>query len=69
MDVASVLATFPPDLREEILLTDESVLASLPPALLAEAQALRERSMRAVRMPVRPPPMQAPVAAEIRCVK
>ncbi len=67
MDVASILATFPPDVREEILLTDESVLAALPPALLAEAQALRERSMRAMRgMPARPPTMQVPVAAEIR---
>lgn len=37
--MASVLITFPPDVREEVLLTaDEDLLASLPPALLAEAQ-------------------------------
>jgi len=47
MDMATVLATFPPDLREEVLLTsDEALLASLPPALMAEAQSLRERAMR-----------------------
>ncbi len=47
MDLATLLATFPPDVREDVLLnSEEAVLASLPPALLAEAQALRERSMR-----------------------
>eukprot|EP00959_Pyramimonas_sp_CCMP1952_P036458 763240-Pyramimonas_sp.AAC.1 len=40
MDSASIIATFPPDLREEVLLnSDESLLAALPPDLLAEAQA------------------------------
>ncbi|KAJ7557451.1 hypothetical protein O6H91_05G127400 [Diphasiastrum complanatum] len=44
MDSASILATFPAELREEVLLTSsEAVLAALPPALLAEAQLLRER--------------------------
>ncbi len=38
-DLATTLAGFPPDVREEVLLTaDESVLSRLPPALLAEAQ-------------------------------
>ena len=47
MDLATLLATFPQDVREDVLLhSEEAVLASLPPALLAEAQALRERSMR-----------------------
>ena len=40
-DMATTLATFPPDVREEVLLTaDESLLAQLPPQLLAEAQVL-----------------------------
>ncbi|KAJ7561891.1 hypothetical protein O6H91_03G045900 [Diphasiastrum complanatum] len=46
MDSASILATFPAELREEVLLTSsEAVLAALPPALLAEAQLLRERAV------------------------
>ncbi|XP_024379829.1 E3 ubiquitin-protein ligase UPL1 isoform X3 [Physcomitrium patens] len=46
MDSASIIATFPAELREEVLLTSsEAVLAALPPALLAEAQLLRERAM------------------------
>eukprot|EP00884_Botryococcus_braunii_P008498 jgi/Botrbrau1/1764/Bobra.0217s0019.1 len=45
MDTATVLATFPPDVREEVLMTaDDSVLATLPPNVLAEAQRLRERA-------------------------
>ncbi|KAK9830284.1 hypothetical protein WJX72_010812 [[Myrmecia] bisecta] len=52
MDLASVLASFPPEVREEALLTaDEAMLAQLPPALLAEAQALRERISRHIRDP------------------
>lgn len=44
MDNASFLASLSPDLREEILLTaDDTVLSSLPPNILAEAQVLRER--------------------------
>ena len=40
MDLASLLATFPPDVRQEALLAaDDALLAALPPALLAEAQA------------------------------
>ncbi|CAI5971391.1 unnamed protein product, partial [Closterium sp. NIES-65] len=47
MDSASIIATFPEELRAEVLLTSsEAVLASLPPALLAEAQLLRERAMQ-----------------------
>ncbi|KAH7291322.1 hypothetical protein KP509_29G011900 [Ceratopteris richardii] len=46
MDSASIIATFPPELREEVLLTaSEPVLNALPPALLAEARLLRERAM------------------------
>eukprot|EP00252_Welwitschia_mirabilis_P007759 TRINITY_DN1943_c0_g1_i1.p1 TRINITY_DN1943_c0_g1~~TRINITY_DN1943_c0_g1_i1.p1 ORF type:complete len:3671 (+),score=717.88 TRINITY_DN1943_c0_g1_i1:355-11367(+) len=46
MDSASIIATFPAELREEVLLTSsEAVLAALSPALLAEAQMLRERAM------------------------
>ncbi|XP_065003917.1 E3 ubiquitin-protein ligase UPL1 isoform X2 [Musa acuminata AAA Group] len=44
MDNASIIATFPPELREEVLLTSpEAVLSRLPPALIAEAQMLRDR--------------------------
>lgn len=47
MDNASFIATLPPDLREEVLLTaDEAFLASLPPHLAAEANTLRERHFR-----------------------
>lgn len=50
MDFATVLATFSPELREEVLLTsEEDLINSLPPALLAEAQALRQRVMQAYR--------------------
>ena len=39
LDIATLLATFPPDVREEVLMTsDQTMLASLTPALLAEAQ-------------------------------
>ncbi|KAH7660208.1 E3 ubiquitin-protein ligase HUWE1 protein [Dioscorea alata] len=45
MDSASIIATFPPELREEVLLTSsEAVLSALPSALLAEAQMLRDRA-------------------------
>ena len=44
MDMASILATFPPDLREEALLSiDDGLMGSLPPALLAEVQTARSR--------------------------
>jgi hypothetical protein len=47
MDSASFIVSLPPDLRAEVLLTaDPDVLASLPPPLVAEAMALRERHMR-----------------------
>ncbi|XP_007020477.2 PREDICTED: E3 ubiquitin-protein ligase UPL1 [Theobroma cacao] len=46
MDNASIIATFPTDLREEVLLTSsEAVLSALPSSLLAEAQMLRDRAM------------------------
>lgn len=45
MDNASIIATFPPELREEVLLTSsDAVLSALPSALLAEAQMLRDRA-------------------------
>ena len=45
MDHASILATFPRELRHEVFLTStEEDLARLPPALLAEARAVRERA-------------------------
>ncbi|KAJ7965883.1 E3 ubiquitin-protein ligase UPL1-like [Quillaja saponaria] len=44
MDTVSIIATFPSDLREEVLLTSsDAVLANLTPALVAEATMLRER--------------------------
>ncbi|KAG5383107.1 hypothetical protein IGI04_034577 [Brassica rapa subsp. trilocularis] len=44
MDTVSIIATFPSELREEVLLTsDDAVLANLTPALVAEANMLRER--------------------------
>lgn len=46
MDNASFLASLEPELREEILLTaDEAFLSSLPSAIRAEADVLRERAM------------------------
>ncbi|XP_021771401.1 E3 ubiquitin-protein ligase UPL1-like isoform X1 [Chenopodium quinoa] len=46
MDNASIIATLPADLREEVLLTSsEAVLSALPSPLLAEAQMLRDRAM------------------------
>jgi E3 ubiquitin-protein ligase HUWE1 len=45
MDTASFIASLAPGLREEVLLTaDSSVLSSLPPDVVAEAQVLRERA-------------------------
>jgi len=47
MDQASVLATFDPRLRREWLIhQDESVLATLPSSILAEAVMLRHRASR-----------------------
>ncbi|ONK82067.1 uncharacterized protein A4U43_C01F35780 [Asparagus officinalis] len=46
MDNASIIATFPPELREEVLLTSsDAVLSALPSSLLAEAQMLRDRAV------------------------
>jgi hypothetical protein len=51
LDLATTLASFPPDVRQEVLMTaDEEMLAQLPPAILAEAQALRTRAMRPPRV-------------------
>lgn len=62
MDFATVLATFSPELREEVLLTsEEDLINSLPPALLAEAQALRQRVMQAYRSASQPLYCLAPV--------
>ncbi|KAE8654176.1 E3 ubiquitin protein ligase upl2, putative isoform 2 [Hibiscus syriacus] len=45
MDNTSIIATFPADIREEVLLTSsEEVLSLLPLPLLAEAQMLRDRA-------------------------
>ncbi|XP_044475509.1 E3 ubiquitin-protein ligase UPL2-like isoform X2 [Mangifera indica] len=44
MDTVSIIATFSSDLREEVLLTSsDAILANLTPALVAEANMLRER--------------------------
>ncbi|KAG6644475.1 E3 ubiquitin-protein ligase UPL2-like isoform X1 [Carya illinoinensis] len=44
MDTVSIIATFPSDLREEVLLTSsDAILANLTPALVTEANRLRER--------------------------
>lgn len=46
MDSASIITTFPVELRGEVLLTfSKSFLTALSPALLTEAQMLRERAM------------------------
>ncbi len=45
LDLATTIASFPPEVREEVLLgASEDILAQLPPAILAEATRLRERS-------------------------
>ena len=47
LDLATTIASFPPEVREEVLLgASENILSQLPPAILAEAQALRQRSPR-----------------------
>jgi E3 ubiquitin-protein ligase HUWE1 len=47
MDTVSIIATFPSELREEVLLTSsDAILANLTPALVAEANMLRERFAR-----------------------
>ncbi|XP_073276047.1 E3 ubiquitin-protein ligase UPL2-like [Primulina huaijiensis] len=44
MDTVSIIATFPSDIREEVLLTSsDAILSNLTPALVAEANMLRER--------------------------
>ncbi len=50
MDNASIVATLPPELRREVLLSaDEALLGTLPPNLVAEAMVLRERIPHQVR--------------------
>ena len=45
-DLATLLASFPADVREEVLLaSDEATINSLPAALAAEARQVRERVM------------------------
>ena len=71
MDFATVLATFSPELREEVLLTsEEDLINSLPPALLAEAQALRQRVMQAYRSASQALPwsLQVAVTAQQGCM-
>jgi E3 ubiquitin-protein ligase HUWE1 len=47
MDTVSIIATFPSEIREEVLLTSsDAVLSNLTPALVAEANMLRERFAR-----------------------
>ncbi|KAJ0920961.1 putative HECT domain-containing protein [Helianthus annuus] len=47
MDTVSIIATFPSEIREEVLLTSsDDVLSNLTPALVAEANMLRERFRR-----------------------
>ncbi|KAL6042845.1 hypothetical protein QOT17_024210 [Balamuthia mandrillaris] len=47
MSTADFLATLSPDLRADILMSqDDSVLGQLPPEIVAEANALRERAYR-----------------------
>ncbi|ONK77230.1 uncharacterized protein A4U43_C02F4420 [Asparagus officinalis] len=44
MDAVSIIATFPSEIREEVLLTSpDTLLSTLSPALVAEANMLRER--------------------------
>ena len=56
LDFASLLASFPPDVREEALIAaEEAQIASLPPAQQAEAALLRERAQRRGMVPGAPP--------------
>merc|ERR1712147_192739 len=62
--MASILATFPPDLREEALLSiDDGLIGSLPPAPLAEVQTARSRHVASHPLggpgPPQPPPREA----------
>ena len=61
LDLATTIASFPPEVREEVLLgASEDILAQLPPAILAEAHAparaqrsaLRRHRHRAARRPL-----------------
>lgn len=64
LDPASFLASLDPILRETVLMEqDETFLATLPPALVAEANAVRDRARRYVHQSVRPraPPAVIPV--------
>ena len=64
MDAASVIATFPEELRQEVLLSaDAATLAALTPALQAEAAALRERHAARYRQSANARAAQAAAAA------
>eukprot|EP01105_Mastigella_eilhardi_P021763 TRINITY_DN529_c2_g4_i1.p1 TRINITY_DN529_c2_g4~~TRINITY_DN529_c2_g4_i1.p1 ORF type:complete len:3442 (-),score=904.70 TRINITY_DN529_c2_g4_i1:98-9571(-) len=61
MDTASIIATLTPDLREEALLSiDDAALETLPPALAAEANAVRDRASRGFLARHLAPPQQSP---------
>lgn len=66
-DLATLLASFPPDVREDVLLTaDEATLASLPAAVREEARVLRQRyraNMFQPEPPMVPRAAQAAAAA------
>ncbi len=50
LDLATTIASFPPEVREEVLLgASEDILAQLPPAILAEAHAPARAQQRALR--------------------
>ncbi|CAG8525542.1 7740_t:CDS:2, partial [Scutellospora calospora] len=74
MDTASFFASLDPQLRQTVLLEqDEMVLASLPPSIVAEANALRERASRRYTNAVRSrtlgstaPPVQVPKKSSIQ---
>lgn len=55
VDMATLLATFPPDVREDVLLSmDEPSLATLPQTVQMEARVLRQRYRAAIFQQVSP---------------
>jgi E3 ubiquitin-protein ligase HUWE1 len=61
MDTASILMTFPPELRDQVLMEQhEELMDHLPPDMIAQARALLERH--------RPPPTHAHARAPGRVV-
>jgi E3 ubiquitin-protein ligase HUWE1 len=66
MDPATFLATLDPTLRQTVLMEqDDMVLASLPPAIIAEANALRA-TRRYNNVSVREQPYQALIPSQVR---